>query len=695
MRVRKALRNPTLRDNLSLLLAACAPAALIAGGAVVAAEGEPLGAGALLAGLAGAAGLWHVGRRRSPPVGTEFGEDRLFLRLVDQIPVAIWIEDWRAARDLIERAHAQSDGNPAQWLDDHMEERRTTSNAMRVLHSNSAANELYQAPSRAALSDPNFENFLTRESGEGIVEILQPLRDGSSTIAYDGIDQTTLDGRHISVRTLLVLLPGHEDDWSRVMLVETDITAEVEAYRDKVRSERRYRDLLDHLPVAVWVEDWSAVKPVIAELHELAQGDLGEYLTAHPDMVDRIGDAQEVVLINRAALSIYGVDELAELEAWEEKSFPFEGRVRHLVNWIERLGNGEASVSYRTDDVKRPDGDVISVAGTLNIMPDHLEGWGRVLIAEQDITAEVAADREREIAEGQFRELFEQSPLSIWENDWSKVKLRVGELRSDGVLDVGAYLRANRDALIELRGLVSMTGINAAAAIVYGIEDREAVIAGQIPIPESDDELEKFIRCLVAFDEGVPSFHYTAEEVTFDGRKIIVRNNMMIPKTHRHDWSRVVIQADDITEQHDAQLQIQESERRYRGLFEQSPVAILEANWSGVRARIDELFAQGVTDIEEHLRASPELLQELHESIMTADMNTSAMALFGIASQAEFAKGARDLPPTHDQLESLVDFISAFLRGEVPVREVVQQTYDYRLIVARTTGTIPEQSAET
>ena len=695
MPVRKALRNPSLRDKVSLLLAACAPAALIAGGALAIAEGEPLGAGALLAGLASAAGLWHVGRRRSTLAGAEFSEDRLFLSLVDQIPVTIWIEDWRAARDLIERAHTEGDGQPGRWLDAHTEERKATSEAMRVLHSNSAAHELYQAPSRAALTDPDFENFLTRESGDGIVKILQPLREGSSTIAYDGIDQATLDGRHISVRTLLVLLPGYEDDWSRVMLVETDITSEVEAYRDKVRSERRYRDLLDHLPVAVWVEDWSAVKPIVAELRELAQGDLVEYLTAHPDMVHRIGDAQEVVQINQSALSIYGVGDLTELEAWEAESSPFEERVRHLANWIERLGNGEASVSYRIDDLERPDGGMICVAGTLNIMPDHLDGWGRVLIAEQDITAEVAADRERQIAEGQFRELFEQSPLSIWENDWSKVKLRLGELRSDGVEDLGAYLRENREALIELGSLVKMTGINAAAARIYGIEDREAVIAGLIPIPESDAELEKFIRCLIAFDGGEQAFHCTVEEATFDGRKIMVRNSMMIPTTHWHDWSRVVIQADDITEQHDAQLRVQESERRYRGLFEQSPVAILEANWSGLRARIDQLFAEGVTDIEGHLRARPTLLQELHESILTTDMNTSAMALFGIASQAEFAKGARDLPPTHDQLDSIVDFIAAFLRGEAPVREVVQQTYDYRLIVARTTGTIPEQSAET
>lgn len=324
MPLRKALRNPTLHDTLSLLLAACAPAALIAGGTIAVAEGEPLGAGAMLAGLAGGAGLWHVGRRR-PSSGAEFGEDRLFLRLIDQIPVTIWIEDWRAARELIERAYAESDDQPARWLDEHMEERRATSGAMRVLHSNPAASELYNADSRSALADPDFENFLTRENGDGIVKILHPLREGSSTVAYDGIDQATLDGRHISVRTLLVLLPGHEEDWSRVMLVETDITSEVVAYREKVHSEQRYRDLLDHLPVAVWVEDWSAVKPIVAELHEHVKGDLGEHLMANLELVQRIGDAQKVVLINQAALSIYGVDELGDLEAWEAESFPLRG----------------------------------------------------------------------------------------------------------------------------------------------------------------------------------------------------------------------------------------------------------------------------------------------------------------------------------------------------------------------------------
>jgi PAS domain S-box-containing protein len=496
------------------------------------------------------------------------------------------------------------------------------------------------------------------------------------------------------VRTLAVLLPGHEHDWSRVMLVETNITDEVEANRNMAASERRYRELLDQIPVAIWVEDWSAAKPLAQELRNAVDGSLADYLLANRDVVRKISAAQKVILINQSAISMYGVSDSSELETWEAESFPFETRARLMAQELEGLLAGDASISYRIDDVTRPDGSQISLAGTLNVMSDHRDAWSRVLIAEQDVTAEVDADRERQAAEGQFRELFEQSPLSIWENDWSRVKLRLGELRNDGVGDLESYLRERPDAVMELGDLVRVTGINAAATNTYGIKDRAAVISGEIPIPESADELEKFIRCLVAFDQETYSFNHTAEEETFDGRKIMVRNSMMIPETHWADWARVVIQADDITEQYDAQTRIEESERRYRELFEQSPVAILEANWSGIRSRLDELIASGTADIDAHLRARPDLVQELFDCVEITDMNAAAMRLFGIASQAELAKGARDLPPTHDQLEAIIDFISAFLRGEMPEREVVQQTYDYRLIVARTTGRIPEASLE-
>tara|TARA_B100000676_G_scaffold313292_1_gene393079 strand:- start:4656 stop:5354 length:699 start_codon:yes stop_codon:yes gene_type:complete len=155
------------------------------------------------------------------------------------------------ARELIRRAFAEGGDDPAAWLDNQTEFRYQTSAAMRVLHCNQAAMDLYKAPSVESLYEPDFESFVMRDSGEAILTILRSFWDGSSTAAFYGIDQLVLDGSHISVRTLA----GHEETWSRVMLVETDMTSEIEANRDLERSERRHRQLLNQMPYAVWLDD--------------------------------------------------------------------------------------------------------------------------------------------------------------------------------------------------------------------------------------------------------------------------------------------------------------------------------------------------------------------------------------------------------------------------------------------------------
>jgi hypothetical protein len=163
--LRNAAQRPKLREQIAYLLAGCAPAALLVGGLVAAFLGQTWGLAAAGAGALGGIGLWRIAARDPQPPASDFSEDRMFLRLVDQIPVAIWIEDWRSARDLMERADAQGGARAASWLDENRELRRKTSSMMRVLHSNPAAMELYKAPSRASLASPDFENFVTRENG--------------------------------------------------------------------------------------------------------------------------------------------------------------------------------------------------------------------------------------------------------------------------------------------------------------------------------------------------------------------------------------------------------------------------------------------------------------------------------------------------------------------------------------------------
>ncbi|MBT6512234.1 MAG: hypothetical protein HOL02_17515, partial [Rhodospirillaceae bacterium] len=102
-------------------------------------------------------------------------------------------------------------------------------------------------------------------------------------------------------------------------------------------------------------------------------------------------------------------------------------------------------MTYTMRDIRRHDGEVISIAGTLVILPEHEVSWAQVLIVEQDITSQVAAERERQKVSKRYQELFEQTPLSVWEEDWSAVKLRIDELTSDGIVDLASYLRTNMD----------------------------------------------------------------------------------------------------------------------------------------------------------------------------------------------------------------------------------------------------------
>jgi PAS domain S-box-containing protein len=66
-----------------------------------------------------------------------------------------------------------------------------------------------------------------------------------------------------------------------------------------------------------------------------------------------------------------------------------------------------------------------------------------------------------------------------------------------------------------------------------------------------------------------------------------------------------VVVARDITAERRAEVALQESEGRYRELFQHAPVAVWEEDLSGIAARFEELRVEGVADLRGHLAGSP------------------------------------------------------------------------------------------
>ncbi|MEW5700879.1 MAG: PAS domain S-box protein [Candidatus Zixiibacteriota bacterium] len=117
-------------------------------------------------------------------------------------------------------------------------------------------------------------------------------------------------------------------------------------------------------------------------------------------------------------------------------------------------------------------------------------------------------------------------------------------------------------------------------------------------------------------------------------------------------------------ERQQAEIRLSESESRYRRLFEESPLCLVEENLSAVKVFIDDLRARGVTDMRAHFERHPDALTTCISGMRITAANQAALRAFDVKDAQEII-ARRSSYHTQQSLEVMREFFLSTVEGSM------------------------------
>lgn len=192
-------------------------------------------------------------------------------------------------------------------------------------------------------------------------------------------------------------------------------------------------------------------------------------------------------------------------------------------------------------------------------------------------------------------DLFDLTPMSLWLEDYSGVKLLLETWRAQGVTSLRKYLLADLARVKACASLIRVVEINAKTLSLYEAET-QARLTANLDQVFRDDMLESLCEELVQLWDGCSEFSSNAVNYTLGGRRLDIQLEGRILPGYESDWGRVLVAITDVTERESARRNLAISETYARALFTHSPVSLWVEDFSGVKTLIDQVRKCKVAD---------------------------------------------------------------------------------------------------
>jgi len=363
-----------------------------------------------------------------------------------------------------------------------------------------------------------------------------------------------------------------------------------------------FEQMFELAPVSLWLEDYTGLHALFQRWRADGVTDLRAWLNADRTRVDECSKQLRVLRVNRRTLELFGARDAAHLVANLDRVFRdamLDQHIEELVAlWDGKLGFTSQTVNYTLDGRKL---DIILHG---SILPGHQAHWDRVLVAIEDISARSRAERSLAASERYARGLFDDSPVSLWVEDFSAIKRLIDDVRLRGIDDFRVFLQVHPEFVERCMQEIRVIDVNRRTLEMFRADDK-ATLLRQLDRIFRDDMRPAFTEQLIDLWNGQLFQQRETVNYALDGEQVDVLLQFSVLPGHEENWGLVQIALTDITARKKAEAYLEYlgkhdvlTRLRNRAYFEEElnrldrrgpwPVAVIAIDLNRLKAANDQ-----------------------------------------------------------------------------------------------------------
>ena len=280
------------------------------------------------------------------------------------------------------------------------------------------------------------------------------------------------------------------------------------------------------------------------------------------------------------------------------------------------------------------------------------------LIVARDISARLRAEEDLRHSELRYRALFEDSPISLWEEDFSRLKLHFDQLKREGIDDFNQYFSTYPQEISRCIRMIRIVDVNRSTLKLYEARTKEELLNSIHRIlPATAQNVLK--QELVAMAHGG---HFEIECInrTLKGneRHLLIKSS--VPPGYEDSWEKVFISVYDLTERIEAEKEKKALGRQLRQAQKMEAVGTLAG---GIAHDFNNILSAVIGFTEMAMEDVPEdsFLSHNMEQVLQAGLRAKHLVqqILAFSRQSE-----HEMKPV--QLKRIIREASELLRASLP-----------------------------